>query len=58
MTRNIDKRTMEDIMHESSQAHVIRGGQCTTWSALAAVTIQTYDGVDSMRYQRIVLDSV
>ena len=38
-------------MHESSQAHVIRGGQCTTWSALADVTTQTYDGWDNVRYQ-------
>ena len=51
MTINNDKRTTEDIMHESSQAHVIRGGQCTTWSALAAVTTQTYDGWDNVRYQ-------
>ena len=48
MTRNSDKRTTEDIMHESSQAHVIRVGQCTTWSALADVTTQTYMMVGTM----------
>ena len=52
MTINNDNRTTEDIMPESSQAHVIRGGQCTTWFALAAVTTQTYDGWDNMRYLR------
>ena len=43
-------------MHESSQAQVIRGGQCTTWSALAAVTIQTYDGWDNVRYKEVLLN--